>query len=205
MAQSLDTLERIENLKNWVEAMKQYEFAPWERLPELELYMDQVITFMNRQLEPFAAEGERLLTPSMINNYVKDGVLPRPEKKKYSRDHIAMLLMVCTLKNVLSLPEINALIHGLTEGSGVSGQYPEFVEVQDQALKETAARLEGAADADADSRYWLAMRLALEANARRAAAARILYSLTDPDKKEKEKDREKEKEKEKEKDGKADR
>lgn len=48
--------------------------------------MDQVITFLNKQLELFTMDGERLLTPSMINNYVKDGVLPRPVQKKYGRE-----------------------------------------------------------------------------------------------------------------------
>ena len=195
--------EKRGQLNKWAEAAGRYELAGWERLPELELYMDQVITFMNRQLEPFATEGERLLTPSMINNYVKDGVLPRPEKKKYNRDHIAMLLMICTLKSVLSLPEIDALVHGLTEGRAVCDQYPEFARAHDQALREAAARLGDAAGADAAALYRLAAQLALEANARRAAAARILYSLADPekeqekaekkDKEKKEKEREKEK------------
>ncbi len=186
--------EKLEKLKTWVDSAAGYESPAWERLPELELYMDQVITFMNRQLEPFSAGGERLLTPSMINNYVKDGVLPRPEKKKYSRDHIAMLFMVCTLKSVLSLPEIDALVHGLTEGKEVNEQYPEFAQAHNAAIKEIVGRLDGIAEKDEASRYRLAMQLALEANARRTAAARILESLAEPEKpqeKEKEKDKDK--------------
>ncbi len=186
--------EKLEKLKTWVDSAAGYESPAWERLPELELYMDQVITFMNRQLEPFSAGGERLLTPSMINNYVKDGVLPRPEKKKYSRDHIAMLFMVCTLKSVLSLPEIDALVHGLTEGKEVNEQYPEFAQAHNAAIKEIVGRLDGIAEKDEASRYRLAMQLALEANARRTAAARILESLAEtekPQEKEKEKDKDK--------------
>ena len=186
--------EKLEKLKTWVDSAAEYESPAWERLPELELYMDQVITFMNRQLEPFSAGGERLLTPSMINNYVKDGVLPSPEKKKYSRDHIAMLFMVCTLKSVLSLPEIDALVHGLTEGKEVNEQYPEFAQAHNAAIKEIVGRLDGIAEKDEASRYRLAMQLALEANARRTAAARILESLAEPEKpqeKEKEKDKDK--------------
>ena len=182
--------EKKDRLRKWVDSMGQYEIVSWDRLPELDLYMDQVITFMNRQLEPLAADGERLLTPSMINNYVKDGVLPRPEKKKYNRDHIAMLLMICTLKNVLTLPEIDALIHGLTEGRSVCELYPEFVAAQDKALQETMEWLEGASEADNAGRYRLAAQLALEANIRRTAAARILYSLTDLEKDKNKKEKE---------------
>lgn len=75
--------EKEEKLWQWVESVLQYEPISWSRLPELDLYMDQVITLMSKELEPFSLEGERLLTPSMINNYVKDGVLPRPNQKKY--------------------------------------------------------------------------------------------------------------------------
>lgn len=184
--------DKLDNLKKWIDSMEQYEPASWERLPELELYMDQVITFMNRQLEPFSTGGERLLTPSMINNYVKDGVLPRPEKKKYNRSHIALLSVICSLKTVLSLPEIDALIHGLTQGRDVESQYPEFAAAQHRALDDVVNQLKNVPEQDAEARYRLAIRLALEANARRIAAARILDSLAEPRKKpEKEKDKDK--------------
>src|SRR5690554_2786966 len=101
-------------LKQWIDSTEAYEPASWERLPELELYMDQVLTFMNRPLEPFTPDKERLLTPSMINNYVKDGVLSRPMHKKYSRGLLALLMMICTLRSMLSLPEISSLLNGLT-------------------------------------------------------------------------------------------
>ena len=175
--------DKLNNLKKWIDSMEQYEPASWERLPELELYMDQVITFMNRQLEPFSTGGERLLTPSMINNYVKDGVLPRPEKKKYNRSHIALLSVICSLKTVLSLPEIDALIHGLTQGRDVESQYPEFAAAQHRALDDVVNQLKTVPEQDAEARYRLAIRLALEANARRIAAARILDSLAEPRKK----------------------
>ena len=74
--------DKEEKLWQWVDSVLHYEPISWDRLPELDLYMDQVITLMSKELDPFSLEGERLLTPSMINNYVKDGVLPRPNQKK---------------------------------------------------------------------------------------------------------------------------
>ena len=96
------------------------------------------------------------------------------------------------MKTVLSLPEIDALIHGLTQGRDVESQYPEFAAAQHRALDDVVNQLKTVPEQDAEARYRLAIRLALEANARRIAAARILDSLAEPRKKpEKEKDKDK--------------
>ena len=78
----------------------------WEELPDLELYMDQVLSLAARYLE----EEPRALTASMVNNYVKQGLLPPPVRKRYSRLHLAELLMVCVLKSSLSMSDIAALL-----------------------------------------------------------------------------------------------
>ena len=183
-----------EELQNWTEVISAYTPMEWERLPELDLYMDQVITLMDKLLSPFSHDGDRLLTSSMINNYVKDGVLPRPEAKKYSRDHLARLFMICMLKSVLSLPEINTILQGMTSEQGVDELYQNFIALQSQINQETASRIEAQKETDDNQLYQLAMAMALEANARRIAAAHILESLTPGDIKEaKEKDKEKKK------------
>ncbi len=169
--------DKEEKLWQWVESVLHYEPISWDRLPELDLYMDQVITLMSKELDPFSLEGERLLTPSMINNYVKDGVLPRPSQKKYGREHLSRLLMICTLKSVLSLPEIDSTLRGLTEVQPIRDLYQDFADAQNIALKEVAERVEGLSDQGEETMYQLAIGLALEANARRIAAARILDSL----------------------------
>lgn len=169
--------ENGQKLWDWVESVLRYDPISWDRLPELELYMDQVITLMNKELEPFAVSGERLLTPSMINNYVKDGVLPRPNQKKYSREHLSRLLMVCMLKSVLSLPQIDATLRGLTATQPIDMLYQDFADAQSIALQEVAERISSLSDPGEETMYQLAIGLALEANARRIAAARILDCL----------------------------
>lgn len=169
--------ENGQKLWNWVETVLDYDPISWERLPELELYMDQVITLMNKELEPFAVSGERLLTPSMINNYVKDGVLPRPNQKKYSKEHLSRLLMICLLKSVLSLPQINDTLRGLTATQPIDMLYQDFADAQSIALREVAERIEALSEPSEETMYQLAIGLALEANARRIAAARILDCL----------------------------
>ena len=190
-------------LIDWAASIQKYEPVEWERLPELDLYMDQVITLMDKHLAPFCGDGERLLTSSMINNYVKDGVLPRPESKKYSRKHLAMLLMICMLKSVLTLPETHAILEGMSVDNGTETLYPAFSSIHQQAVREVAQRLGDARNQDTAALYQLAMTMALEANARRIAAARILDSLAPQEDKDKEKEKEKEKDREKKEDKKS--
>ena len=110
--------------------MSEYEPAAWPFIPDLGLYMDQVVTYIERQLEPLYGEASKnLLTPSMINNYVKSGLLPRPLGKKYYREHLALLLMIITLKPVASMDDILRLITP-HENQTVQQLYDEFYAVQ---------------------------------------------------------------------------
>ncbi len=95
----------------------------WERLPDLGLYMDQVVTLIDRVFSTRLPKGET--TRSMINNYVKSGLVPRPVGKKYDRDHLARLLMVCVLKQALSMEGIGRLLDALCE-NGIRSGYERF-------------------------------------------------------------------------------
>lgn len=90
-----------------------YSLPRWNDLPDIELYMDQVITLLNKYIENFSLEGEVLLTPSMINNYVKHGIIPSPNKKRYSRVHLARLIIICIMKPVLPISSIAQLLENL--------------------------------------------------------------------------------------------
>lgn len=170
--------EAIDKIHEWAERTEQYRSVEWDRLPEIYLYMDQVLTYMNKQLEPLErAEGAAPLTSSMINNYVKDGVLPRPEQKKYSREHLAMLTVICMLKPVLAIPDINMLLKGLREDDSTANMYDRFCAAQSTALQEVCKRVETALPEGEGSLARLAIELSIEANARRTAAERILSEL----------------------------
>lgn len=84
----------------------------WEELPAIPLYMDQVILYLGESLKLFQREEASLLTSSMINNYVKNGLIPHPDKKKYTKEHLAGLMAVCMLKQVLSIQDIKTLLTG---------------------------------------------------------------------------------------------
>ena len=83
----------------------------WDELPEIDLYMDQVIALMDKYLSFHKTDEEtKIITNSMVNNYVKLGIMPAPVKKKYSREHIAYLIIICTLKQALPISDIKDLI-----------------------------------------------------------------------------------------------
>jgi len=107
---------------------------PWEMLPDLGLYMDQVITLIERHFASYRGpDASRALTPAMINNYVKSGLIPRPSGKKYDRAQLAMLIMVATLKQVASMEDIAKLIS--VEGSSAEALYTAFLAAQVQAAE----------------------------------------------------------------------
>lgn len=87
-----------------------FELPKWSELPDIELYMDQVITLMSKYFGGLSSSEEPLLTSSMINNYVKNGIIPPPVKKKYSRTHLFRLIVICIMKSVLPINDIAALM-----------------------------------------------------------------------------------------------
>ncbi|MBD8915746.1 MAG: DUF1836 domain-containing protein [Pseudobutyrivibrio sp.] len=87
-----------------------------EDIPNIDLYVDQVTTFIESQLSSMKRnEDEKILTKTMINNYTKNHVLPSPDKKKYSRDHVLMLILIYYLKSFLSIRDIQILLEPVTE------------------------------------------------------------------------------------------
>ena len=83
-----------------------------EDIPKIDLYMDQVLTFLGERLRRTArkSDADKLLTKTMINNYVKNKVMIPPVKKKYSRDHILLLLVIYYMKSFLSIDDIRKVV-----------------------------------------------------------------------------------------------
>lgn len=92
---------------------------PWDAYPRIDLYMDQVLNIINRQLAPYFKDPkDGAITASMVNNYVKQGLLPRPEKKKYQPEQVTRLVMIGILKQVLTMAQIMDLLDLLLEEEG---------------------------------------------------------------------------------------
>lgn len=117
-------------LDRWLKDLEAFSLPEWEQLPDIELYMDQVMSFLEKRLEPLMVEDHKLVTSFMINNYVKGGVIQAPNQKRYSREQIASLFMICFVKQVISLKDI-ALILRFDESENQSklALYQYFKEI----------------------------------------------------------------------------
>ena len=122
----------MEEIRTLQERLEQERPAEWDALPDIGLYMDQLISYMPRQLIHYG-EGEAL-TSAMVNNYIKDGALPRADGKRYSRTHLAYLTAICALKQVLSVKDAGALLAAAREGREPEGLYELFRQELDRAL-----------------------------------------------------------------------
>jgi len=92
------------------------DLIPLEDIPNIDLYMDQVTTFMDKHLHSVKRfDEDKALTKTMINNYAKNELLPSPEKKKYTRDHLLLLTFIYYYKNVLSISDIKKLLQPITD------------------------------------------------------------------------------------------
>lgn len=156
--------------KNSLDTLAKRSLPRWEELPDLELYMDQVLSLIGRYIPSGEAKG---LTASMVNNYVKQKVLPPPVNKRYGRGHIAALLMLCTLKSVMPISAIQQLFQSRGGAEGLRQLYSGFRELYaqvNQAVADQLSRLPSG-----DDRLFLCA--ALGSQAAQALAMELLGEL----------------------------
>lgn len=153
----------------------------WSELPDLELYMDQVLGLMERYLGSYPGLDGKGLTASMVNNYVKLGIMPAPIKKKYTREHLSHLIIICILKASLPIAEIRQLIAGELGYMSLETLYDRFCEMFEltgQAVADSVSRQIGENGADENSSEAI-LFAALRAQAEQSLA-RTLLSLAFP-------------------------
>ena len=122
----------------------------WKQLPEIALYMDQVQLVLGGILEPLTTQEGPMVTPTMINNYVKMKLTPPAEKKKYGREHLAYLTAICLLKHVMSTRDMDLLLNEELQGGRTVAQgYGDFCASLDGALTLTAREMEQYTDEEA--------------------------------------------------------
>lgn len=128
-----------EQLIAYAEDVFKVSFPKWDELPTFDLHMDQVIELLNEYLAVFKLTDDPLVTKSMIHNYVKLELIPKPEKKRYNRKHLAYLIAIIMLKNIISIPEIKTGIIYQSKISGIKGAYELLIAEQESALKYAAS------------------------------------------------------------------
>ena len=165
-------MEPIEKILAWAREGKELSPPAWEQLPTIPLYVDQVLLYLRDSLRFFERDEEDLLLTNSMINYTKSGLVPRAEGKKYSREHLAALTAICMLKQVLAIQDIKSLL----EGPMGPELYEDFLSAHTSAVREACQGLEASCESGEDLKR-TALRLAAEANAKRAAAERILKEL----------------------------
>ncbi|MCC8357226.1 MAG: DUF1836 domain-containing protein [Oscillospiraceae bacterium] len=173
----------------------------WDDLPDLDLYMDQVLSLVDHYLGDYPGFDEKGLTASMVNNYVKLKVVPAPVRKRYTRTHLAHLIIICVLKPCLSITFIQQLLSCELAHAGMQeadweqehfgALYDRFCDIFEQSVHAVAQAAETALPApEQDSALPQAVYYAaLRAQAEQALATKYLSALFDekrkPDKPEK--------------------
>lgn len=105
-----------EYVKKILSDLKKIDYIKPDEIPNIDLYMDQVTTFMDKHLSVSKRyDDDKLLTKTMINNYTKNNLLPPPNKKKYSKEHMLLLVFIYYFKNILSISDIQSIFTPLTE------------------------------------------------------------------------------------------
>ena len=189
----MTTLDKI--IETFTEQINFSGIIEIEDIPNIDLYMDQVTTFMDKALERYKRyEGDKILTKTMINNYTKAKIFPAPVKKKYSRTHIMLLIMIYHLKSVLSIRDIGILFQPILavkfweeQEDLIQNIYEGFIKLQlatqqfmqssAEGIKDTATPAKDLIEEYQDEKIkkiLLVLLLAIRANAEKQLAERVL-------------------------------
>lgn len=111
------TIDKNDLLNSIMESLDRIQHVKTEDIPNIDLYMDQVTTFMESKLKSSLRnpQEDKILTKTMINNYAKNDLLPPPIKKKYSKEHVIMLIFIYYYKGFLSINDIQALLNPISD------------------------------------------------------------------------------------------
>ncbi len=133
-----------DELNKLLKLLDEIDYVHPQDIPNIDLYMDQVLTFLDQGMGTVAkATEDKAMTKTMINNYTKNQILPPPEKKKYSRDHMLNLIFIYYLKNFLSMKDIKSILDpindkyfGSKEGMGIYDIYSQMVGLESNMSKD---------------------------------------------------------------------
>lgn len=115
-----------EYVRQLIENLQKLDYIQPDEIPNIDLYMDQVTTFMDEHLaQEKRHEDDKILTKTMINNYTKNQLLPPPVKKKYSKEHMLLLIFIYYFKSILSINDIRSIFQPLTELFAGNKEYTE--------------------------------------------------------------------------------
>ena len=148
------TIDSSDLLNSILESLERVKYISPEDIPNIDLYMDQITTFMDSRLHSSARNpGEdKILTKTMINNYAKNDLLPPPVKKKYSKEHVLLLIFIYYYKGILSINDIQTLLGPVTERFFHNGEKFNLESVYREAFSMEEKQMQALKD-DVRSKY----------------------------------------------------
>lgn len=178
----MDSINKV--LDHWLDDLSKFSYKDYKDLPDIDLYMDQVVTFLEKQLAIFQTSSlDKQITSSMINNYVKGEVVSAPISKKYNREHLALIEEVCTLKQVLTIAEVKQIIDERyrKEGAVKDDIFDSFKNLLNEKMQEsiqvTKNALADIEENDLKCLTDLVVDLSLTANAYISISKRLLFLM----------------------------
>ena len=158
-----------------------------EEIPDLEIYMDQLTTYLDKRLSFYSREAEApFITRSMVNNYSKARLLPPPVSKRYSRIHMMVLSLICQLKRLFTIQDLGRLLAPVSQEKQAEGLYRLFLEAQREVIDHTpemTRELLAPRDEEGDGleeKSALVVQLAVRAQRDLLLAERILDTMETP-------------------------
>ena len=193
------TIDTKDLLNSILSSFDRMTYIESDDVPNIDLYMDQVTTFMDERLKKSTRNQgeEKLMTKTMINNYAKNGVIPPPVRKKYNKEHILILIMVYYFKSILQISDIKELMDPIIDkffdnrnGFAIEDVYDEIFsdmggeieKVRDEIVaqyKDAMTKFEDAPDADKDylKLYSFVCKLGCDVFVRKLLIEKIVDSL----------------------------
>ena len=163
-------------LDDWLKSLEKFKLPKIDELPSIDLYMDQVLTYISTTLKPLI-EDDNDLTASMINNYVKGKVIKAPNAKKYDRINLAQLIFISSVKQVLTIAQIKELLD-----NDLINHYDQLIDCESEMLNKTINEISAFMSQSEDNNdklmlYKVAVKLAIEAEIKKIVVSKIMESL----------------------------
>ena len=170
------------SIKFFLDELENFNLIEYERLPDIDLYMDQVLTYLDRYLMPFQTSSlDKQITSSMINNYVNGECIPSPISKNYNQEHIALILEICQLKKAMSISEIKQIFDISYNNTDFKETYNDFAKNSNEKLHQICEDVKNnLAEIDTNDQSALtklALDLSITANINTLIAKRILHYI----------------------------
>ena len=168
--------KKVENINekldfiSWLDNLNDFKLPKKDELPSIDLYMDQVLTYISSKLQPLIDDSD-FLTASMINNYVKGKVIKAPNGKKYDTDTMEQLFFITLVKQVLSIAEIKELLD-----KDIITHYDELIDYQNDILKSTIDDIKHNLENNNTKKnlYTIGLKLAIEAEIKKIIVSKII-------------------------------